>query len=581
MLRTTNAGALRLSDAGSQVTLAGWVGKRRDHGGIAFLDLRDSTGTVQVVVRDEAVAGELRSEFCLQIIGTVEARPAGNENPEIQTGEIEVIADSVVVLSKSAPLPFPIDDAITVGEETRLKYRYLDLRRPAAGNILRMRSDVNRLAREVLHDRNFVEIETPTLTRSTPEGARDFLVPVRLQPGHWYALPQSPQLFKQLLMVAGMERYYQIARCYRDEDFRKDRQPEFTQLDIEMSFVEQEDILEVGEAIVRSLWQGTLDYTIGDIPRMTYFDAMDKYGSDKPDLRFDIELSDCTAYFKNTEFRVFQNEYVGAVVMPGGADQPRRAFDAWQEWAKQRGAKGLAYVTFDADGTLGGPVAKNLSDDERSGLAAHLGAKPGDCAFFGAGEKSNTQQLLGAVRQEVGERCGLIDESQWSFLWIVDAPMFEKTDDGGWTAVHHPFTSPNSEWVDRFEEAPDKALAWAYDIVCNGNEIGGGSIRIHRSDVQERVFSLLGLSDEEAREKFGFLLDAFAYGPPPHGGIAFGWDRICMLLSGANSLRDVIAFPKTGAGFDPLTSAPTPITDQQRLEAGIDEDPFAQDASDD
>lgn len=581
MLRTTNAGALRLSDAGSQVTLAGWVGKRRDHGGIAFLDLRDSTGTVQVVVRDEAVAGELRSEFCLQIIGTVEARPAGNENPEIQTGEIEVIADSVVVLSKSAPLPFPIDDAITVGEETRLKYRYLDLRRPAAGNILRMRSDINRLAREVLHDRNFVEIETPTLTRSTPEGARDFLVPVRLQPGHWYALPQSPQLFKQLLMVAGMERYYQIARCYRDEDFRKDRQPEFTQLDIEMSFVEQEDILEVGEAIVRNLWQGTLDYTIGDIPRMTYFDAMDKYGSDKPDLRFDIELSDCTAYFKNTEFRVFQNDYVGAVVMPGGADQPRRAFDAWQEWAKQRGAKGLAYVTFDVDGTLGGPVAKNLSEEERSGLAAHLGAKPGDCAFFGAGEKSNTQQLLGAVRQEVGERCGLIDESQWSFLWIVDAPMFEKTDDGGWTAVHHPFTSPNSEWVDRFEEAPDKALAWAYDIVCNGNEIGGGSIRIHRSDVQERVFSLLGLSDEEAREKFGFLLDAFAYGPPPHGGIAFGWDRICMLLSGATSLRDVIAFPKTGAGFDPLTSAPTPITDQQRLEAGIDADPFAQDASDD
>jgi aspartyl-tRNA synthetase len=581
MLRNTNAGALRLSDAGSQVTLAGWVGKRRDHGGIAFLDLRDSSGTVQVVVRDEALAGELRSEFCLQIIGTVEARPAGNENAEIQTGDIEVIADSVVVLSKSAPLPFPIDDAITVGEETRLKYRYLDLRRPAAGNIMRMRSDVNRLAREVLHDRNFVEIETPTLTRSTPEGARDFLVPVRLQPGHWYALPQSPQLFKQLLMVAGMERYYQIARCYRDEDFRKDRQPEFTQLDIEMSFVEQEDILEVGEAIVRSLWQGTLNHTIGEIPRMTYFDAMDKYGSDKPDLRFDIELSDCTEYFKATEFRVFQNEYVGAVVMPGGADQPRRTFDAWQEWAKQRGAKGLAYVTFDADGTLGGPVAKNLSDQERDGLATHLGAKPGDCAFFGAGAKSSTQQLLGAVRQEVGERCGLIDESAWAFLWIVDAPMFEKTDDGGWTAVHHPFTSPNSEWMDRFEEAPDQALAWAYDIVCNGNEIGGGSIRIHRSDVQERVFSLLGLSDEETREKFGFLLDAFAYGPPPHGGIALGWDRICMLLSGATSLRDVIAFPKTGAGFDPLTSAPTPITDQQRLEAGIDADPFAQDASDD
>lgn len=576
MLRNKDAGALRLSDAGSQVTLAGWVGKRRDHGGIAFLDLRDSSGTVQVVVRDEAVAHELRSEFCLQIVGTVEARPAGNENSEIPTGEIEVIADEVIVLSKSAPLPFPIDDSINVGEETRLKYRYLDLRRPAAGNVLRMRSDVNRLAREVLHARNFVEIETPTLTRSTPEGARDFLVPVRLQPGHWYALPQSPQLFKQLLMVAGMERYYQIARCYRDEDFRKDRQPEFTQLDIEMSFVEQEDILEVGEAIVRNLWQGTVGYTIGDIPRMTYFEAMDRYGSDKPDLRFSIELTECTEYFAKTEFRVFQNEYVGAVVMPGGADQPRRAFDAWQEWAKQRGAKGLAYVTFELDGTLGGPVAKNLSDSERDGLAAHLGAKPGDCAFFGAGAKSATQQLLGAVRQEVGERCGLINEDEWSFLWIIDAPMFEKTDDGSWTAVHHPFTSPNSEWVDRFEEAPDKALAWAYDIVCNGNEIGGGSIRIHRGDVQERVFKLLGLSDEEAHEKFGFLLDAFAYGPPPHGGIAFGWDRICMLLSGAPSLRDVIAFPKTGAGFDPLTSAPTPITEQQRLEAGIDTDPFAE-----
>ena len=469
MLRTTDAGALRLSDVGSQVTLAGWIGKRRDHGGIAFLDLRDSSGTVQVVVRDEAVAGELRSEFCLQIIGSVEARPGGNENSEIATGDIEVIADQVIVLSKSAPLPFPIDDAITVGEETRLKYRYLDLRRPAAGNILRMRSDVNRLAREVLHERNFVEIETPTLTRSTPEGARDFLVPVRLQPGHWYALPQSPQLFKQLLMVGGMERYYQIARCYRDEDFRKDRQPEFTQLDIEMSFVEQEDILEVGEAIVRNLWSGTLGYEIGDIPRMTYFESMDRYGSDKPDLRFDLELTECTEYFAKTEFRVFQNEYVGAVVMPGGADQPRRTFDAWQEWAKQRGAKGLAYVTFEIDGTLGGPVAKNLSDAERNGLAAHLGAKPGDCAFFGAGSKSITQQLLGAVRQEVGERCGLIDESQWSFLWIVDAPMFERTDDGGWTAVHHPFTSPNSEWVDIFESAPDQALDWAYDMVCNGN----------------------------------------------------------------------------------------------------------------
>ncbi len=577
MLRTRESGSLRASDAGSQVTLAGWVARRRDHGGIAFLDLRDASGVVQVVVNDEEVAHDLRNEFCLQITGDVRVRPVGNENSELPTGDIEVVATDVVVLSKSAPLPFPIDDTINVGEETRLKYRYLDLRRTSAGNALRMRSEVNRLARDVLSARNFVEIETPTLTRSTPEGARDFLVPVRLQPGHWYALPQSPQLFKQLLMVAGMERYYQIARCYRDEDFRKDRQPEFTQLDIEMSFVEQEDIIEVGEAIVRALWQGTVGYTIGDIPRMTYFEAMDRYGSDKPDLRFDLELTECTEYFANTEFRVFQAEYVGAVVMPGGADQPRRTFDAWQDWAKQRGAKGLAYVTWDENGELAGPVAKNLSDAERAGLAAHVGAKPGDCAFFAAGSKSASQQLLGSVRLEVGERCGLINADEWSFLWIVDAPMFEMTDDGSWTAVHHPFTSPNADWVDNFESSPGEALAWAYDIVCNGNEIGGGSIRIHRGDVQQRVFTLLGLSEEEAQEKFGFLLEAFAFGPPPHGGIAFGWDRICMLLSGANSLRDVIAFPKTGAGFDPLTAAPTPITDQQRLEAGIDADPFAAD----
>lgn len=578
MLRSHECGILRATDADATVTLSGWVAKRRDHGGIAFLDLRDASGTVQVVVNDEAVASELRSEFCLQIVGNVRIRPAGNENSEIPTGSIEVVAQQVNVLSKSAPLPFPIDDTINVGDETRFKYRYLDLRRPSAANTLRLRSEMGRLARKVLDEHKFVEIETPTLTRSTPEGARDFLVPVRLQPGHWYALPQSPQLFKQLLMVAGMERYYQIARCYRDEDFRADRQPEFTQLDIEMSFVEQEDVLAIGEAIIRSLWQGTLGYEIGDIPRMTYFDAMNRYGSDKPDLRFDLELVDCTDYFSSTEFRVFQAEHVGAVVMPGGADQPRRTFDAWQEWAKQRGAKGLAYVTFEADGTLSGPVAKNLSDAERDGLAAHVGAKAGDCVFFAAGPKSDAQALLGAVRLEVGHRCGLINEDEWSFLWVIDAPMFERTDEGGWTAVHHPFTSPNNEWLANFESAPDQALAWAYDIVCNGNEIGGGSIRIHQQDVQQRVFSLLGLSEEEAQEKFGFLLDAFAFGPPPHGGIAFGWDRICMLLTGATSLRDVIAFPKTGAGFDPLTSAPTPITDQQRAEAGIDVDPFAEEA---
>jgi aspartyl-tRNA synthetase len=446
-----------------------------------------------------------------------------------------------------------------------------------------MRSEVNRLARDVLLAHDFVEIETPTLTRSTPEGARDFLVPVRLQPGNWYALPQSPQLFKQLLMVAGMERYFQIARCYRDEDFRADRQPEFTQLDIEMSFVEQDDVIAIGEQIVRALWLGVLGVEIPEIPRMTYADAMARYGSDKPDLRFGLELVDLTAYFAATPFRVFQAEHVGAVVMPGGADQPRRQFDAWQEWAKQRGAKGLAYVTFLADGELGGPVAKNLSEEERSGLMAATGAAEGDCVFFAAGRTADALALLGAARLEVGRRSGLIDDSAWSFVWVVDAPMFEATEDDngnpGWTAVHHPFTSPNADWIDRFGDAPGEALAYAYDIVCNGNEIGGGSIRIHRTDIQEQVFGLLGIDEQEQQDKFGFLLEAFAFGPPPHGGIAFGWDRICMLLAGAPSLRDVIAFPKTGAGQDPLTGAPTPITTQQRAEAGVDATPEDADAS--
>ena len=577
MIRSHGAGSLRAVDAGGTVTLAGWVASRRDHGGVAFLDLRDASGVVQVVVRDTAIAHALRDEYCLKIVGTVELRPSGNENAELATGEIEVMGDFVEVLSTSAPLPFPIDDRVTVGDEVRLKYRYLDLRRQSAGDALRMRSRVNQIARDVLLEREFVEIETPTLTRSTPEGARDFLVPVRLQPGHWYALPQSPQLFKQLLMVAGMERYFQIARCYRDEDFRADRQPEFTQLDIEMSFVEQDDVIEVGEAVIRGLWKGILGHEIGDIPRMTYHEAMRRFGSDKPDLRFGLELVDLTDFFSATPFRVFQAEHVGAVIMPGGADQPRRAFDAWQEWAKQRGAKGLAYVTIDADGTLGGPVAKNLSDQERDGLVAAVGAKAGDCVFFAAGKTSDARSLLGAARLEIGRRLELIDEKAWSFLWVIDAPMFEEIEDEqgnkGWTAVHHPFTSPNLQWRDNFEQAPDQALAWAYDIVCNGNEIGGGSIRIHQADVQQRVFTMLGMSEAEAHEKFGFLLEAFTFGPPPHGGIAIGWDRTCMLLAGATSLRDVIAFPKTGAGHDPLTGAPSTITVQQRREAGIDDKP--------
>ena len=574
MIRTHDAGSLRASDSGSTVTLAGWVASRRDHGGFAFLDLRDASGVVQVVIHDTEAAHSLRDEFCLKVVGEVSARPGGNTNADLPTGDIEVMATHVEVLSTSAPLPFPIDDRVHVGEEARLRYRYLDLRRKSAGDAIRMRSKVNQICRDVLLGRSFLEIETPTLTASTPEGARDFLVPARLQPGSWYALPQSPQLFKQLLMVAGMERYFQIARCYRDEDFRGDRQPEFTQLDIEMSFIEQEDVIAVGETIVREVWKGILGIDIGPIPRMTYAESMRRYGSDKPDLRYDIELVDLTEFFKDTTFRVFQADYVGAVVMTGGADQPRRQFDAWQEWAKQRGAKGLAYVTVGTDGELGGPVAKNITDAERVGLAAAAGAKPGDCVFFAAGSIREGQALLGAARGEIARRLELIDESQWSFLWIVDAPMFEPTEEedgsSGWTAVHHPFTSPNDEWINNFEDAPDHALAWAYDIVCNGNEIGGGSVRIHRRDVQKRVFNLLGMSDAEAESKFGFLLEAFNYGPPPHGGIAFGLDRLCMLLAGASSIRDVIAFPKTGGGADPLTGAPTPITLQQRREAGID-----------
>ena len=585
MLRSHAAGSLRATDAGQTVTLAGWVARRRDHGGVIFIDLRDASGVSQVVFREAGVleaAHRLRAEFCVAVDGVVEVRPEGNANPDIATGEIEVNATKLTVLGESAPLPFQLDEV--AGEEARLKYRYLDLRRDGPATAIRLRSKVSAAARGVLESHDFLEIETPTMTRSTPEGARDFLVPARLQPGSFYALPQSPQLFKQLLMVAGMERYYQIARCYRDEDFRADRQPEFTQLDMEMSFVDADDVMSVSEEVLKAIWALVGHDLPTPIPRMTYEEAMRRFGSDKPDLRFGVELVDCTAYFAETPFRVFQAAHVGAVVMAGGASQPRRTLDGWQEFAKQRGHKGLAYVLVSEDGTLAGPVAKNLTDAERDGLAAHVGAAPGDCIFFAAGSEKSGRALLGATRIEIAKRLDLIDPAAWEFVWIVDWPLFESTDEvtasgdvavgsGAWTAVHHAFTSPKPESEATFDTDPGTALANAYDIVLNGNEIGGGSIRIHNRDVQERVFAMMGIGHDEAQEKFGFLLDAFAFGAPPHGGIAFGWDRIVALLGGYESIREVIAFPKSGGGVDPLTGAPAAITPQQRKESGIDAKP--------
>ena len=581
MIRTHNAGSLRAADAGSTVTLAGWVARRRDHGGVIFVDLRDGSGVVQVVFREED-AHALRNEFCVKVTGEVTRRPEGNENPELPTGEVEVTATELEVLSEAAPLPLPVDDQIEAGDDIRLRYRYLDLRRSGPANAMRLRSRANQLARGVLHERDFLEIETPTLTRSTPEGARDFLVPVRLQPGSWYALPQSPQLFKQLLMVGGMERYYQIARCYRDEDFRADRQPEFTQLDIEMSFVTEDDVIDLGEAIVSSLWKDLAGHEISrPIPRITWHDAMARYGSDKPDLRYGVELTELTEYLRGTEFRVFAGAidaggYVGAVVMPGGAAQTRKELDGWQDWAKARGARGLAYVVLDAEtGEARGPVAKNLSAEHLGGLADAVGAKPGDAVFFAASTTTReAQELLGAARIEIAKRAGLIDESAWAFCWVVDAPMFETHGRGrldgrappvhlaerrsGWTGSRRPRTGP---WRTRTTSSATATRSAAARSVSTGATCRSGSSTCSASPPRRR------------RTSSASCWRRSSTAPPPHGGIAFGWDRVCMLLAGADSIREVIAFPKTRGGFDPLTGAPTPITAQQRAEAGIDAKP--------
>ncbi|WP_091847193.1 aspartate--tRNA ligase [Bifidobacterium commune] len=575
---------------GQKVTLAGWVDRRRDHGGVAFIDLRDNTGLVQVVIYDEEIARPLRSEYVVQVIGEVRERPDGNENEHLSTGKVEVVVESLNVLAKSDALPFQVSTALEnesenklPGEDVRLKYRYLDLRRPSMQSNLKLRSDMSRAARHALEDMDFTEVETPTFIKSTPEGARDFVVPARLVPGSWYALPQSPQLLKQLLMVGGVERYFQLARCYRDEDFRADRQPEFTQLDIEMSYADQEDVMAMAEKVIAAIWKTQGHEVKLPIDRITWQDAMDKYGSDKPDLRFGNEIIELTDYFKNTPFRVFQAPYVGAVVLEGGADTPRRQFDGWQEWARQRGAKGLAYVQFSGDGTLKGPVAKNLSEEERNGLKEAVHAQDGDAVFFAAGPRESSQLLLGAARVEIARRAGLLDSKKFAFTWVVDFPLFKRTDDpddddvavghSKWTSMHHPFTMPSAEWIDKFDKDPEHAMSDSYDIVCNGEEMGGGSVRIHRNDIQERVLDVLGIDEEEAQEKFGFLLEAFKYGAPPHAGIALGWDRTVAILAGASTIRDVIAFPKAGGGRDPLTGAPAPISEAQRAETGVDYDP--------
>ena len=578
MIRTHEAGTLRPGQAGESVTLAGWVARRRDHGGVVFIDLRDASGVVQVVFRGE---GEdrpehaLRAEFCARVTGEVRRRPAGNENPDLATGEIEVVADGasgLEVLSEAEALPFPVEGGGELNEDVRLRFRYLDIRRAETAAALRVRSEATYLASEVLRAHGFVYVETPYLTRSTPEGARDFVVPVRLRPGSWYALPQSPQLFKQLLMVGGLERYYQLARCFRDEDFRADRQPEFTQIDLELSFVTRDDVIGVAEDLVGQLWAELASYRVPTpIPRMTYAEAMRRFGSDKPDLRFGCELADLTSYFGQTSFRVFQAPHVGAVTMPGGAGQSRKQLDGWQDWARARGARGLAYVLLGADGSVSdaGPVARHLSGQERSGLAGAVGAGPGDCVFFAAGPPGQARQLLGAARVEIGQRLGLIGKSEWSFLWIVDPPLFEEDGDGGWTPVHHPFAAPLPEWAGKFAAEPGGALADAYDLVVNGNEIGGGSLRIHQPSVQQQVFDVIGLPDAQARSQFGFLLEALRYGPPPHGGIALGVDRIVALLAGESSIREVIAFPKTASATDLMCDAPATVDPEQLTDLGL------------
>ena len=579
-MRTHGAGTLGAKDADSVVTVAGWVQTRRDHGGVVFLDLRDRTGLVQIVVDPDqspalAAAHKVRSEWVIQVTGTVRPRPEGMANQRFSSGAIEIAADDFVVLSVAETPPFPVEDGIEVAEELRLKHRYVDLRRTEMAHVLTLRSRANAIIRRVLERHGFLEIETPMLTRATPEGARDFLVPSRLQPGQTYALPQSPQLFKQLLMMSGFERYYQIARCFRDEDLRADRQPEFTQLDIELSFGSEEDLFSLVEELLAEMWQDLLGVTIPTpFARMSYFDAMHRYGSDKPDMRIAMELTHLSDVFATTEVGVFRqvlddDGIVVALAVPNGSALTRRDFDNWVAWAQQRRAKGLAWGVVEEDGTLRSPLSKFMRDDELAGLLAATGAKPGDAVFFGAGEEHFTLNLMGALRVDIAHALGLVDEGRWEFLWITPFALFEPVDGGGFKPGNHPFTAPAPEWEDNFHEHPKEATSRGYDVILNGVELGGGSIRIHDRDMQLRMLEFLGISAADAEERFGFLLRALAHGAPPHGGIAFGLDRMVMLLANRSSIRDAIAFPKTQTGGCPLTEAPAAFDDVALAELGL------------